>query len=88
MGGIAHSVILLIEVDTGAVVWSLVNAPLLDSSKGGARITRVRGLEILHVYPNSPGPQLGAEGVRNRDYSIPLSNNTIAIVHAGTCTLP
>ena len=85
MGGIAHSVILVIKVDTGVVVWSSVNAPLLDSSKSGATITQVRGLEILQVYPNSPRPQLGAEGVRNRDYSVPLSNNTIAIVHAGTC---
>ena len=72
MGGIAHSVILLIEVDTGAVVWISVNAPLYHGSKSGVIITAVVGLETLMVYlANSPMRQLSAEGIRNRDCSIP-----------------
>ena len=80
MVGLAYSVTLLIGVDTGAVVWISVNAPLYHSSKKGVIITEVGGLEPLMVYlANSPMRQLSAEGVRNRDCSTPLSNNTIAI---------
>ena len=87
MGGIAHSVALMIGVDTGAVVWISVNAPLYHSSKRGVIITQVGGLNLLNVYlANSPVPQLSAEGVRNRDCSIPLSNNTIAVVDARMCS--
>ena len=74
MGGIAHSMTKMIGVDTGAVVWILVNAPLYHCSNSGVIITEVGGLEKLMVYlANSPMRQLSAEGVRNRDCSIPLS---------------
>ena len=87
MGGIANSVTKMIGVDTGAVVWISVNAPLYHSSKHGVIITEVGGLDPLLVYlANSPMRQLSAERVRNRDCSIPLSNNTIAIVHARMCS--
>ena len=87
MAGIAHYMTKMIGVDTGAVVWISVNAPLYHSSKRGVIITEVGGLETLLVYlANSPVRQLSAEGVRNRDCSIPLSNNTIAIVHARMCS--
>jgi len=54
MVGLAYSVTLLIGVDTGAVVWISVNAPLYYSSKRGVTITQVGSLKVLHVYPNSP----------------------------------
>ena len=44
MGGIAHSMTKMIGVDTGAVIWISVNAPLYHSSKCGVIITEVDGL--------------------------------------------
>ncbi len=54
MVGLAYSVTLLIGVDTGAVVWISVNAPLYYSSKRGVQITQVGSLKVLRVYLNSP----------------------------------
>ena len=33
------------------------------SSKRGVTVTQVGSLKVFHVYPNSPGPQLSAEGI-------------------------